>query len=151
MLVFTASLILTAVVAFIQTTNWILLGNIIKPNLILVTLVILALINHSWIRRTALITTAALILKFTPGLALLDFIFVGAALLAILLADFLPWRQPVSLLVAIPIGTVILSVDHLSFLPLIYELILNLLLGFILFNLLKLVYVSEIKLQKSRF
>ncbi|MDP3991585.1 MAG: hypothetical protein Q8P66_01625 [Candidatus Colwellbacteria bacterium] len=151
MLVFTASLILTAVVAFIQTTNWILLGNIIKPDLILVTLVTLALINHSWIRRTALITTAALILKFTPGLALLDFIFVGAALVAILLAGFLPWRQPVSLLVAILVGTVMINVDHLSLLPLIYELILNLLLGFILFNLLKLVHVSEIKLQKSRF
>ena len=151
MLVFTASLILTAVVAFIQTTNWILLGNIIKPNLILVTLVTLTLINPSWIRRTALITTAALILKFTPGLALLDFIFVGAALVAILLADFLPWRQPVSLLVAILVGAVMINADHLSLLPLIYELILNLLLGFILFNLLKLVHVSEIKLQKSRF
>ncbi|MBI2013024.1 MAG: hypothetical protein HYS88_01050 [Candidatus Colwellbacteria bacterium] len=151
MLVFTASLILTAVVAFIQTTNWILLGNIIKPNFILVTLVTLTLINPSWIRRTALIAAAALILKFTPGLAFLDLIFVGAALLATLLADFLPWRQPVSLLVAILAGTVMINADHLSLLPLIYELILNLLLGFILFNLLKLVYVSEIKLQKSRF
>ena len=151
MLVFTASLILTAVVALIQTTNWILLGNIIKPNFILVTLVTLTLINPSWIRRTTLIATAALILKFTPGLAFLDFIFVGAALFAILLADFLPWRQPVSLLLAILVGTVMISVDHLNFLPLIYELILNVLLGFILFNLLKLVYVSEIKLQKSRF
>src|SRR3989344_5909980 len=151
MLVFTVSLILTAVVAFIQTTNWILLGNIIKPNFILVTLVTLTLINPSWIRRTALIAAAALILKFTPGLAFLDLIFVGAALLATLLADFLPWRQPVSLLVAILAGTVMINADHLSLLPLIYELILNLLLGFILFNLLKLVYVSEIKLQKSRF
>lgn len=151
MLVFTASLILTAVVAFIQTTNWILLGNIIKPNFILVTLVTLTLINPSWIRRTALIAAAALILKFTPGLAFLDLIFVGAALLATLLADFLPWRQPVSLLVATLAGTVMINADHLSLLPLIYELILNLLLGFILFNLLKLVYVSEIKLQKSRF
>ena len=151
MLVFIGSFILTVIAASVQTTNWILVGNIIKPNLILVVLLILAFINPSWIRRAILVLTAALILKFTPGLALLDLTFIAAIVVSILLVDFLPWQQSINLFPALTIGTIIMNLNHLTFLPLVYELILNLLLAFILFILLKLIHVPQVKLQRNRF
>ena len=151
MLVFIGSFILTAIAAFVQATNWILFGSIIKPNLIFVILMILGIVNPGWIKRAILILTAALILKFTPGFSFLDLIFVGAAAASIALMDFLPWRQPINLLLAVLIGTIIINLDNLTFLPLTYELILNLLLAFVLFALLKLIHVPQIKLQRNRF
>lgn len=151
MLVFTASFILIVIAAFIQTTNWLLFEDTIKPNLALITLIVLALINERWIGRTILILTAALILKFTPGPALPDFIFIGAVVLSIILTNSLPWRQPINLLAATFIGTIIIDLNNLNLLALIYELIVNLLLAFALFTLLKLVYVPKIKSQSNRF
>lgn len=151
MLVFIGSFILTIITAFIQTTNWIVLGDIIKPNLILVMLIVLGIINPSWIRRAILILTAALILKFTPSAALFDLIFVGASFLSIVMMDVLPWQRLISLLAAVAAGTIIINLDHLILLPLVYELMLNLLLAFILFALPRLAHVSQIQLQRNKF
>lgn len=151
MLVFTVSVILTIAVALLQTTNWLLFGPVLKPNLILITLIILSLINESWTKRFVLILTASLILKFTPGFSLFDFVFLGAALLAIILTNSLPWQEPVNLLLATLAGTVIINLASLHFPAVIYEIILNLFLALILFTLLKLVYVPKIQLQGSRF
>lgn len=151
MLVFIGSFILTIITAFIQTTNWIVLGDIIKPNLILVMLIVLGIINPSWIRRAILILTAALILKFTPGAALFDLIFVGASFISVVMMDVLPWQRLISLLAAVAAGTIIINLDHLILLPLVYELMLNLLLAFILFALPRLAHVSQIQLQRNKF
>ncbi len=151
MLVFIGSFILTIIAAFFQATNWILFDATIKPNLIFVVLMILGIINSSWVKRAILILVAALILKFTPGFSLLDLTFIGATVASIILMDFLPWQQPINLLLAVTIGTIIINLDRLTFLPLTYELILNLLLAFVLFSLLKLVHVPQIKLQRNRF
>lgn len=151
MLIFIVSFILTAAVALLQTTNWILFDAIIKPNLILITLIVLAPINPIWTRRALFIFTAALIVKFMPGFALFDLIFIAAAALSIILMDILPWRGPVNLSAAVVTGTVAINLPRLAFLPITYELILNLLFAFILFTLLKLVYVSQIELQRNRF
>jgi len=151
MLVFIGSFILTIIAALSQITNWILIDAIIKPNLIFVVLMILGIMNPSWIRRAILILAAALILKFTPGFSLLDLTFIGAVVASMILMDFLPWRQPINLLLAVTTGTIIINLDNLTFSPLAYELILNLLLAFVLFALLKLVHVPQIKLQKNRF
>lgn len=151
MLVFIGSFILTIITAFIQTTNWIVLGDIIKPNLILVMLIVLGIINPSWIRRAILILTAALILKFTPSAALFDLIFVGASFISVVMMDVLPWQRLISLLAAVAAGTIIINLDHLILLPLVYELMLNLLLAFILFALPRLAHVSQIQLQRNKF
>lgn len=152
--VFIGSFILTIIAAFIQTTNWILIGAIIKPNLILITLIILALANPNWPKRIILILTAALILKFAPGFTLLDLTFTSAAIFSIILLDILPWQQPVNLFLATLLGTITINLSNLSqslFLPLIYEFVFNLFLVFALFALLKLIYVPQTKLQKNRF
>lgn len=151
MLVFIGSFILTVIAAFVQTTNWILLDATIKPNLIFVVLVILGIMNPNWIRRATLILVAALILKFTPGFSAFDLTFIGASVAAIILMDFLPWQQPINLFLAVTVGTAVINLDHLTFLPLIYELILNLLLALVFFALPKLFHVPQIKLQKNRF
>ncbi len=151
MLVFTGSFVLTIIAAFVQTTNWILLDATIKPNLIFVVLMILGIMNPNWIRRVILILVAALILKFTPGFSLLDLTFIGTLVASMALMDFLPWRQPINLFLAVTIGTIIINLGHFTFLPLIYELILNLLLAFVLFALLRLFHVPQIKLQRNRF
>ncbi len=150
MLIFITSFILTATAALIQTTNWSVFDATIKPNLVLVTLIILASVNPGWMRRTILILTAAVIVKFTPGFTPLDLIFIGAAALSILLIDFLPWREPVNLSAAAVAGTVVMNLPHITLLPLVYELILNLLFAFILLTLLKLIYVPQIELQRNR-
>ncbi len=151
MLIFIVSFLVTAAAAIIQSTNWLLLTALLKPNLILVILLILATINQNWIARLLLVLTAALILKFSPGLAYLDFIFMGSVLSAIALMDLLPWRQTITLLLATGFGTIIINLSHLTFLPLIYELALNEFLAFALFTLLKLIYVPQVKLQRNRF
>src|SRR3989304_5327937 len=108
MLVFIGSFILTVIAASVQATNWILLGDIIKPNLIFVILMILGVMNPGWIRRAVLVLAAALILKFAPGFSFLDLTFIGAVAASMVLMDFLPWRQPINLLLAVIVGTIII-------------------------------------------
>lgn len=151
MLLFIASFLLTIVAALIQTTNWMLFDSILKPNLILVVLIILALVNPSWSRRAILILAAALILKFTPGINFSDLAFLGAVFSSIVLMDILPWQQPISSLLAILFGTIIINLDELTLLPLILEVVLNLFFALILLALPRFVHVPQIKLQRNRF
>ncbi|MBI3088687.1 MAG: hypothetical protein HYY99_00260 [Candidatus Colwellbacteria bacterium] len=151
MLVFIASFLLTIIVSLIQATNWLVVDSIIKPDLALAALIVLALINERWPERAFLILTAGLILQFSPDFAISNFIFMGIAALSIILADYLPWQQPISILLAVFIGTVLLNLANLDFLPLAYEITFNLFLTFIFFILLKPIYVQKIELQSSRF
>ena len=151
MLIFIVSFIITAVLGFVQTTNWLLLGAIVKPNLILTVLIVLASINPSWTKRIILVLTAGVIVKFTPGFAALDLIFIGAALFSIFLLDFLPWQGPVNMLTATVAGTVVMNLERLAVLPIASEIVLNLLFAFILYTLIKLVDVPQAELQRNRF
>lgn len=150
MLIFIVSFTLTIITAFIQTANWTFFSATLKPDLILVVLIILALVNPNWIKRAILILTAALILKVSPGITFPDLIFVTAAVASIILMDFLPWRQPANLIPAVSLGTLIINFDRLTLSPLIYELIFNLSLALVLFVLLKLANVPQIELQRNR-
>lgn len=151
MLVFIGSLALVVITAFIQMTNWLLIGAIVKPNLLLVVLVILATLNPGWIKRAILVLMAALIVKAGPGFVLPDLIFAAAALISIILLDVLPWQRTINTLIAASAGTLVVNLFHFTLLPIVYELTLNLFLAFILLNLIQPSHVSPIKLQRHRF
>lgn len=151
MSVFIGSFIAVVIAALIQATNWMLLGNTIKPNLVLIVLIALSYLNPNWMKRLIFIFIAAIVIKQAPGFTFPDLVFFSTILLAIALADFLPWQQTINSLLAVTAGTLILNLQNITFLPFVYELILNLSLALILLALLKLVYVPQIKLQRNRF
>lgn len=154
MLVFIGSLVLVAISAFIQMTNWMLISAAIKPNLLFVVLVVLMTLNPNWIKRLILILVAVLIIKEIPGIlgiTLSHLIFVSAALIATILLDILPWQRTINTLVAVVAGTLIINLQYFTLLPVTFELALNLLLAFILLNLLQPINVRQIKLQRHRF
>ena len=65
MLPFIVSATLVIIASFLQTTNAILVLHV-KPNLIFILLAVLAHINKSWLARSVVILSSALILKFSP-------------------------------------------------------------------------------------
>lgn len=151
MLVFIGSLILVLIAAFIQMTDWMLVGAIIKPNLLFVVLIVLATANPSWPKRLVLILTAAFAVKISPGLVLPNLIFTATALASILLLDILPWQRTINVLVVVAAGTLAMNFQNFTLLPVVSELALNLFLAFVLVNIIQATNVPQIKLQRHRF
>ncbi len=141
-MIFIASLIVTIGASLLQGTNLMMFG-IVKPNLPLALLPVLATLDRSWIRRSILILTSALILKFSPGLEWLDIIFIGSLYIAIFLIDYLPWRQILNLVIGVMIASVMLNLISFNLLPLIYELAFNIVLASIFLGITKLIYAQR--------
>lgn len=150
MLAFIGSLVLVVAAAFIQMTDWLVIGNTVKPDLLLAFVVVLLTVNPNWVKRLVMIAVAALVVKENPGLTSSNLIFPGTLVLSALLLDFLPWQRTITALLAVAAGTLIMNIQYFSLLPFIYELAINLIFTFTLLNLLP-THVPQIKLQRHRF
>lgn len=146
---FIISLIVVLFASFIQSSNLILIGDI-KPNIIFPLFAVIALFRCDWLARSALIMAAALVLKFTPDPTGLDFIFIAASYFLMILIDHLPWGKIINITGAIIITTISFDLVILNFnvseLSLIlYEIMINVSLGLLIFNLAKSANVEELK------
>ena len=149
MLLFFASIISLAIAAFLQTTNFFLIG-LVKPNLVFALLVVLAHAYKDWTSRIFLILMPALILKFSPALAWIDIIFIATAFLIIALVDYLPWRRLINSVVSVIIGTVIIGIPSFAFGLIIKEVGINIMLVIIFFLLMEWTYAKKAKSQTNR-
>ncbi|MEX2054327.1 MAG: hypothetical protein WD883_02195 [Candidatus Colwellbacteria bacterium] len=131
MLIFSTSLALIVAGALVQNSHFALWG--VKPNLVLVAIVALALFEKDWLRRTiaVLLGAALLVLEVAFGF---DTIFsLGVFFIALALVDFLPWRPLLNGTVAISIATLIINLGGFQLGVFALELIYNLVILFALF------------------
>ena len=139
MFLFFSSALAIAVASILQLSNIFIFG--VKPNLPLAFLLVLSLINKSWLKRIALIATSVLILNFYPDpVWLFDprlWMFIIIMLFSVLAMDLLPWAHLINLIVIIILATFSLNLYHFSFSAVFLEIFYNLLLGVTVFMMLK--------------
>ncbi|KKU11917.1 MAG: hypothetical protein UX16_C0001G0013 [Parcubacteria group bacterium GW2011_GWB1_45_7] len=150
MLQFIVSVILVTVASFLQTTAAIIIKGGIKPNLIIVLLVVLACVNKGWTTRVGLILLSAFILKFSPWISWADVIFISTALLAMALVDYLPWRRGINSIIAVAAGTVILNPSFSDISSIVLEVIINTSLILIFLLVLEILYGKKKKPKENR-
>lgn len=124
----------------------------IKPNLALVSVVVISFFAANLTEGFLLVLVSALILKFAPGFKpeMLEFVLFG--FFAVLIGKHLPWHSLLDILLLIGLGTMLsylffnrellLSVVSLK------ELVLNLAIGIFLFALLDNLWESKILIKK---
>jgi len=142
MLLFTVNIIAVAIVSFLQTTN-VILFNGFKPNLVFALLAVLANIDKDWAKRSVLVLISALILKFSPGLAWIDVIFISTSFLIIALVDYLPWRRAINSMVAVIAGTVVIGLSSFNLSLLTLEIVTSMVSVLIFFLLFELLYAKK--------
>ncbi|MDP3953475.1 MAG: hypothetical protein Q8P99_01480 [bacterium] len=131
MLIFSTSLVLITVGAFVQNSHFILWG--VKPNLVLTAIVALSLFEKDWLRRSlaTLLGTALLILELTFGF---DTVFLLVLFFAAMASvDLLPWRPLLNGTVALTAATLIINLSGFQLGVFVLELIYNLVLLLALF------------------
>jgi len=150
MLLFSASTIALIVAAFLQTTE-ILSFNLVKPNLVLILLVVLSSVYKEWPHRFILLVIGSIILRFSQTFELSDLIPLSAMLLAIVLLDYLPWHRIINVQISVLIGTIILNLVRFVPLTLVLEVSINAILTLIIFALAQIIYAQKITSQEDRF
>ena len=108
MLVFCTSLVAVFLSAFIQNSNFAILG--VKPNLVLVVILAFGLLEKDWLKRAILVLLAIATLIIEPGLGLKTILIMSIFFLALALIDFLPWREIANSASALVIGTLLIDV-----------------------------------------
>lgn len=127
-----------------QLANIFIFG--VKPNLALVLIYALSLINKSWVERGALIFASALVLSFYA----FDFriiLFVAVAILGILAIDSLPWTRILNVIMAISLGTIFMNIYNFQLETAALEIVFNLAFGAVLF----MIVGNDIPKQKIRY
>lgn len=141
---FLISLSAIILASFIQLANIFILG--VKPNLALVLIYILSLINKSWIKRAGLIFASALVLNFYAFDSRI-ILFIVVAALGIFAIDNLPWTRVINIVMTISLGTIAMNVYNFRLETTALELIFNLAFGAVLFMILD----NDIPKQKIRY
>ncbi len=151
---FASSIITVILVSLLQTSNIFILG--VKPNLPLVCLIILSLINKSWVERLILIFLSIVLLNFYPpsiSNLTLDFpmiFFTVITILAILAMDFMPWAHLLNLIIVVAFASILLNIYNFDLRVVILESSYNMILALIIFTLIPSTYVEQ-EIQRNKF
>ncbi len=105
---FILEIFIIALASFVQLTNAAFF-NAVKPDLALALLLAMAAYDKRWERRISWLIVAALILKFMPQFDIQALFFVLAALIGMLIIDYLPWRHWIGVVVAVIAGTLVVN------------------------------------------
>lgn len=131
--------ILSAIAVFIaglfQLSNIFVFG--VKPNIALVLVLSLSLVNKEWIERVILILAACVSLSFAPFFDSEVILSAGILVLGIWLIDNLPWTQLMNLAAVAVTATFAVNVYNFDIRSVLIETIYNLILAAIFFNLIK--------------
>lgn len=137
------SVLLVAGAALFQLTNLAYFGGI-KPDLTLVLILVFSIFDRSWIYRLILLIVGGTLLKFYSGLDIQALVFPFAALLSILLIDYLPALGFISYSLAALVGTAVLSVPGFSPPVLLTEAVYNLLLLWAFYYIVSRIYAKKV-------
>lgn len=134
---FIANLALIVLAALLQLTNYAFIFGI-KPNFVLILILILSIHYKDWLKRAILILVAAIILKFGQGIEIQSALFILSALFGMLIVDKFPSFKFVNLLLALVIATFTINIIHFELWTIFKEALYNILifLGcFVIFKL----------------
>lgn len=109
---FLGSLVGILVLSLVQISSFELFS--VKPNWVLAGLAAYALTESDWLRRGALVLTALFLVNPTISFSGQTITVGLVMILVIALLDYLPWHKPLSVLVAISLGVLILNMGPFS-------------------------------------
>jgi len=144
------TVLLVGLLSFLQAFGFSIFG--VKPNLALVSVItaLFFIVNSQWsiVNGFLLAALAALILKFGPGFEIEILVFSLICLAAIFIKKYLPWHYFISNLILIIFGTFIfyffLAAKLIPTFIFLEELILNLIIGILLFTILNFLWQNKI-------
>lgn len=151
---FVISLFVVITAALLQSSPLISFG--VKPNLILLTVIAALFFEGVLWRQLSIIFVASLMLKFQPGVEVMNISFILITLFSIPLRDRLPWKHEVNFFVIVVAATIAFYLLHS---PLFFtkdlgaftlELLYNSILSFPALWFFSLIYGKEKKLRKIR-
>ncbi|MEK7168342.1 MAG: hypothetical protein AAB707_01355, partial [Patescibacteria group bacterium] len=130
-------ILLVGLLTFFQVLGFSVFG--VKPNLALAVVIAASFFIASFWEGFLLVVLAALILKFSPGFAMEILVFALIGTGAIIIKNYLPWRNFLNNLFLVAAGTfvfyLILSPDLILSAIFAKELFLNLVAGISIFAL----------------
>jgi hypothetical protein len=144
------TVLLVGLLSFLQAFGFSIFG--VKPNLALVSVItaLFFIVNSQWsiVNGFLLAALAALILKFSPGFEIEILVFSLICWAAIFIKKYLPWHYFISNLILIIFGTFIfyffLAAKLIPAFIFLEELILNLIIGILLFTILNFLWQNKI-------
>lgn len=99
----------------------------VQPNLALVAILVFALSEKDWLRRSIVILSAVLTLIFEPSLGPDTLITAAVFFLAVFLLDMLKWQPAVNFILAVLIATALINLDTFRLTAVLGETALDLL------------------------
>ena len=133
---FLTSLIIIVAASLLQISDIFIFG--IKPNILLVSLLALSIINNLWIQRIILVLSSVVVLNFYPMISfgsifdLRLLFFAAIAVLAITLIDYAPWTNLINLSLAVVLSTIILNIYNFDLTSVVLESLYNILLSLLI-------------------
>lgn len=132
---FVFSLALVWFFGLIQLSNQILILGI-KPNLVLVLVIIAGSLSRNWFEKIILILVGAIAIKFHPEFSLDDILFIISAFAGITLVKYLRFQTPISLIIAVAVATILINIYSLNSSTII-EILMNEIVAAIIYTVLK--------------
>ncbi len=139
MFFFALNFFLVAVFSFGQL-NYLFVFQGTQINLALVAILVFSLFEKDWLRRSALILLAALVLSFEPVLGLDTVLVVAILFLSVFLLDILKWEPALNIVLTVFIATVLTNAGNFNVGAILTETILSLLFAIPLALLMNLVF-----------
>jgi hypothetical protein len=131
MLSFALNLFFVAVLSFGQLNHLLTFWGI-QTDLVLVSIIIFSLFEKDWLRRSALILLAVIILSFEPAFSLNTLVTIIVFFMSIFLLDVLRWEPFFNTILTIIISTTLINASALRAETIAIETALNLLFAVIL-------------------
>lgn len=115
----------------------------IKPNLVLVFLIISAMTWDDWLKRLVLTLVGAVLMKFSPGTDIYNTLFIIASLIGMGIYDKLPWAKMINGAVVLFIATLITHILTLEIGVMFGEIIYNIIVFLGLYAILQPQKINE--------
>ena len=146
---FIASVFVIVVVSLLQASSVFIYS--IKPDLALVSLLVLSLINKSWMQRLVLILLAGVFLTFQPDFDPQIILFIAVTIGLIFSMDLMPWNHLINLAITTTLGTFTLNVYNFDLVRVSTEAGYNLILSLAFFLLVRHYIYNEAEISRNKF
>lgn len=121
---FTVSAIAIVLGALIQFTSYASIYGV-KPNFVLVILLVLGSVYANWLERFVLIFISALMLKFGLGFETQNILFIAGSFLGVILIDKLPFPKLTNLTLALLTASLLINILDFESSRVILEAVYN--------------------------
>lgn len=112
----------------------------IKPNFVLALSLAFSRVEKSWLKRLLLVLVGAFSLKFYPAVDIHNIAFAIVTFLAIVLIDYLPWRESLNIVATVALATFFLNISGFSYKVFLIETFYNVVLTAAFWGLIKKLY-----------